>query len=458
MAATFFVMKKKQNGFATLFVRLQVLKQKVDYKGKTPIEVNFTAWNNSLKGPTARDNFRKANPDLWAMMEKIKNALEETESKPVGITLAEFKDIILETYYKEQRAQKAKEAEEEAKAKAEAARITLNRFIDMYIEEVSNGGRQTDKGTNYAPATIKAIKASVTQFKEYQQKKKKYLDFDDIDMQFYYDYTAWLKKKDYSVNSIGKCIKQLKAILHTAESEGLHNNGKYKDQKFKGTRVEVDSIYLTKEDLDKIMAVDLSNKGIGYDQARDIFMVGVWTAQRVSDYNNISKDDIQSYTSRAIVDEPDPKKPGKTIARIVTREVTVINIRQKKTGAKVTVPCSPALMKILKKYNFQLPHLEDQVINRYIKEIAEKAELTELIDIEKTQGGTPKIEKVEKYKLIHTHTARRTGATLMYLSGMDIYDIMKITGHTSPAMLKKYIKADQLEVVDKILNKYDYFN
>jgi len=34
---------------------------------------------------------------------------------------------------------------------------------------------------------------------------------------------------------------------------------------------------------------------------------------------------------------------------------------------------------------------------------------------------------------------------------------MKITGHSSPAMLKKYIKADQLEVVDKIMNKYDYF-
>ena len=187
-------------------------------------------------------------------------------------------------------------------------------------------------------------------------------------------------------------------------------------------------------------------------------MVGVWTAQRVSDYNNISKDDIQSYTSRAIVDEPDPKKPGKTIARIVTREVTVINIRQKKTGAKVTVPCSPALMKILKKYNFQLPHLEDQVINRYIKEIAEKAELTELIDIEKTQGGTPKIEKIEKYKLIHTHTARRTGATLMYLSGMDVYDIIKITGHTSPVMLRKYIMADELEVVEKITEKYKYFD
>ena len=36
----------------------------------------------------------------------------------------------------------------------------------------------------------------------------------------------------------------------------------------------------------------------------------------------------------------------------------------------------------------------------------------------------------------------------MYLAGMDIYDIMKITGHSTPMMLNKYIKADQLEVVE----------
>ena len=74
--------------------------------------------------------------------------------------------------------------------------------------------------------------------------------------------------------------------------------------------------------------------------------------------------------------------------------------------------------------------------------IAKKAGLTELVEIETTRGGTPKKEMVEKYKLVHTHTARRTGATLMYLAGIDIYDIMKVTGHSSPKMLKKYIKAD----------------
>ncbi len=46
----------------------------------------------------------------------------------------------------------------------------------------------------------------------------------------------------------------------------------------------------------------------------------------------------------------------------------------------------------------------------------------------------------------------------MCLSGMDIYDIMKITGHTSPAMLRKYIKAENLTVVEKITDKYNYFD
>jgi hypothetical protein len=46
----------------------------------------------------------------------------------------------------------------------------------------------------------------------------------------------------------------------------------------------------------------------------------------------------------------------------------------------------------------------------------------------------------------------------MYLSGMNIMDIMKITGHSTPQTLKKYIKADQLEIIDKIVIQYDYFD
>ena len=124
----------------------------------------------------------------------------------------------------------------------------------------------------------------------------------------------------------------------------------------------------------------------------------------------------------------------------------------------MAIPCSTQLLEILKKYDFQMPHLEDQVINRYLKDLCKAAGIDDMVEIEETKGGTPKKVWKPKYDLVHTHTARRTGATLMYLSGMDVYDIMKITGHSSPVMLKKYIKADQLTVVEKITDKYDYFD
>lgn len=43
-------------------------------------------------------------------------------------------------------------------------------------------------------------------------------------------------------------------------------------------------------------------------------------------------------------------------------------------------------------------------------------------------------------------------------SGIDAYDIIKITGHGDIDILKKYIKADHLDVVQKLTDKYDYFD
>lgn len=421
------------------------------------LEVDIQAWIKSKKSPTTLKNFRDANPELTAKMDAIKKNMDAVLKRETPITKEEMREIIDAVVFAEAREAQKRKKEEKAKKEAEAKRMTLNKFIELYKNQVEYGGRQTDKGRNYAPATVKSIKQAMKQFELFQTEKKRTYDFKDIDMNFYYDYTAYLKNKNYSINSVGKCIKELKAIMNAAEVEGYHTNNAWKDKKFKGTRVEIDSIYLTQEDLDKMMDVDLSKYEEGHTIARDIFMVGVWTAQRVSDYNNIKKEDFSTLTKNVMREEDDPKKPGEKKAWIEKQEITYLNIRQKKTGAKVAIPCNTQLKAILEKYSYQLPHLEDQVINRYIKEVAEAAGLTELVEIETTKGGTPQKEKIQKCKLIHTHTARRTGATLMYLAGVDVYDIMKVTGHSSPAMLKKYIKADSLKVVEKLTDKYDYF-
>ena len=457
MPTIFVTRTKETTGFTSLIVRCQSFVHGINYRMASGLEVDVKAWKNSKKSPKTLKNFIDANPELWAKMEKIRLALDDTLKRDTPPTKEEVRTIIDSIVFAEARAAQQKRKEAKAKAEEEAKRITLNKYIEMFKEQVASGARQTDQGKNYSKSTVTAIKQALKQFDLYQDSIHRKLDFKDINMVFYYNYTAFLKNKNYSVNSVGKCIRQLKAIMNAAEAEGYHNNVAWKDKRFKGARVEVDNIYLTQEDLDKMMKVDMSKLSTGHEQARDIFMVGVWTAQRISDYNNIKKEDFSTITKKVIKEAPDPENPFVMKDYIETEEVTFLNIRQQKTGAKVAIPCKSELKAILEKYDYQMPHLEDQVINRYIKDVAKEAGINDIIEIETTKGGTPKKEKFEKWQLVHSHTARRTGATLMYLAGVDVYEIMKITGHTTPKMLKKYIKADTLEVVQKLTDKYDYF-
>ena len=457
MATEFKIRTKETKGSTALIVRCQSRVHGIDLRMVSGLEVDIKAWKNSKKTPTTLQNFRDSNPVLTSKMDAIKKNLDAALKRDTPLTKEEMRETIDSIVYAEARAAQKLKQEEKAKAEAAKNKMTLNKYIATYCDQITTGARQTEKGINFAASTVKTVKLALDQFTKFQAETKRTYDFDDINMDFYYAYTAHLKKKGYSINTYGKCIKELKTIMACAESEGHHHNHYWKDKKFKGTRVEVDSIYLTKEDLEKIMAVDLSKDPAGYEQARDIFMIGVWTAQRVSDYNYIQKEDFNTLTKNVMKEEDDPEHPGEKKAWIEKQEITYLNIRQQKTGAKVAIPCNSQLKAILEKYNYQVPHLADQVINRYIKEIAERAGLTDLVEIETTKGGKPKKEKIPKYKLVHSHTARRTGATLMYLAGVDLYDIMKVTGHASPKMLKKYIKADSLEVVEKLTDKYEYF-
>ncbi|MGN1212027.1 MAG: phage integrase SAM-like domain-containing protein, partial [Candidatus Cryptobacteroides sp.] len=401
MAATMILGAINKNGLAQIKVRIQDRKSKTHIRMGTGLYINHLIWERR-NDEKYLDKFVK-NKDVMSTLEaasEIRRAIDAAYNSGHLLNNDEVREVIHNIVYREEIA--AAEAAEEEKARQEAweNRMTLMKFIDKYIEEVSNGGRQTVNGTNYSPNTVKSIKQALTQFRNFCKWKKKEYDFDDIDMQFYYDFTAYLKKelkdrkgnvikKAYNVNSVGKCVKELKVVMYTAESEGHHKNDVWKDKRFKGTRIDVDSIYLTKDDLAAIQAADLSKYDKGHEWARDIFMVGVWTAQRVSDYNNIGKDQIETHTKRWIEDVPDPEHPGQTKPEIRTREIMFINIRQQKTGAKVSIPVSTELKAILEKYDFQLPHLEDQVINRYLKDICLCAGLTEEVEIVETTGGNP---------------------------------------------------------------------
>ena len=470
MAATMQLGAINKDGLAQIFISIQDRKSKTHIRQATGLYINASIWEKR-NDEKALDRYSK-NEDIMRILNsatEIRRTIDGMFKNGTVLNANEVRELVREIVYREEMERERKEKEEAERQAAEKAKITLVQFIDKYVTEIKSGARQTERGTNFSPNTVRSVKQALVQFQRFCKYKKKEYNFGDIDMQFYHDFTSYLKaeikdkkgivlKEAYNVNTTGKCIRTLKNILSIAESEGLHSNSIWKDKKFKGTRIETESIYLTREDLDKIMKADLSKHGTGHDQARDIFMVGVWTAQRVSDYNYITKEQIYTHTKRWIEDVPDPENLGQTKAEIRTKEIMYISLIQKKTGAQVSIPVSSELKGILEKYDYCLPHLEDQVINRYLKDICKEAGLTESVEILETKGGTPVRNRYPKWDLVHTHTARRTGATLMYLSGMDLYDIMKITGHTTPVMLKKYIKADKLDIIEKITDKYNYFD
>ena len=87
------------------------------------------------------------------------------------------------------------------------------------------------------------------------------------------------------------------------------------------------------------------------DEVRDIFLVGCYTCQRVSDYNDIDKD---CFTTTA-------------------KGTPVIRLVQKKTRKKVKIPImNPNLRAICEKYAYNLPSVVDVILNRYIKDILKR--------------------------------------------------------------------------------------
>jgi len=315
----------------------------------------------------------------------------------------------------------------------EPEKINLNQYIEKFISDIETGKRTTEKSTRYTNGTIKNYKGFQVQFNNYQTEQRRKLNFDQITIDFYDKYVSFFNQKNYSPNTIGRHIKALKVIMRAAADDGLHENKEIERKKFKVITTEVHPVYLTQSEIESLYNLDLSdNKTL--DIARDIFLIGCYTAQRFSDYSRINSQHIKEV------------KGGKMIELI-----------QKKTGERVTIPVRPELETILKKYDYNPPHTHEQKANERIKLVCEKAKINEPTEIEEIKGGLKVTQRKSKHLLIKTHTARRTGATLMFLAGIPSISIMKITGHKTEREFLKYIRVTKEENATLLMN-HPYFN
>lgn len=311
---------------------------------------------------------------------------------------------------------------------------TLSQFIEWYINAMENGEITTPKGSKYTKGTIKNYKGFQEQFKQYQLKRHRNLSYDDITVDFYDDFVRYFMDKEYSQNTIARHIKNLKRIMRLSLEKSFHGSVEFTRKSFKAQTVETDNIYLNEKELKAMYELDLEEKP-NWEKARDVFLVGCYTAQRFSDYSTIGKSNIVQLEN------------GKD----------AVELTQKKTGIKVIIPIRPELDAILKKYDYTLPKVYEQKVNKYIKKVGGKAKITELVSQEVIKGGLKVRSRIAKKELIKTHTARRSGCTNMYLAGIPTLSIMKISGHKTEKEFLKYIKMSEKETAQNLSN-HSYFN
>lgn len=235
------------------------------------------------------------------------------------------------------------------------------------------------------------------------------IPFARVTYEFSERYIAWMRDvKGLSPNTRGIHIQWLKAVMEHARKKGLHDNTAYRG--FVKEREEVDNIYLTDDELAAIADLELPPM---LDKARDLLLVGCYTALRWSDFSQLGADNARD-----------------GYLRVITQ----------KTGERVVIPLHPKVRQILDKWD-GVPRLAAAVFNRSVKEVCRLAGMTH--EVEVYRHGRK--QKLPRWELVSSHTARRTAATNMYKAGIPTISIMKITGHRTEAAFMRYIRISKEE-------------
>lgn len=321
------------------------------------------------------------------------------------------------------------------------SKITFVQYLEAYIEKMRS---------KYALNTIKQYNTTLGKLKEYEEDRNKHIGFVDIDLCFYQDFESWMYSKNHSSNYFGTIIKHIKVVFREAkEVDYLHNSDAVEYRNFKTLQETSDTIYLNEDELMRIHKLEFNEKNISgiypdiarkpqnlrnkikcYEQVRAKFLIGCYTALRVSDFNRLEPINIGD---------------------------DFIKIRTKKVGNKVVIPIHWMVKEIMEKGFDIESKITDQKINEHIKEICALAGINEDVEITKNVAGRKVTQTFKKYQLVTNHTARRSGATNMYKAGIPTLSIMKITGHTTEKSFLKYIKITAEENAE-MLAQHHFFN
>jgi site-specific recombinase XerD len=370
----------------------------------------------------------KVRTDHWSnATQTVKNIADATYKDEINEKLRELNNIILKEMPKGDAPTKEWLITTIDKfhnpEKYEMKQETLFTFIDDFITKAPTRINYKS-GRPVCYKMQREYMRTLHYLKGFANEKKRTIDFNSIDLDFYHDFILYLQSKNLAQNTIGKKIQTLKIFLNAASDASVNHNMSYKSHRFAAISEETESIYLNEEELAIIFDMDLSQTP-RLERVRDLFIVGCWTGLRFSDWSKVNPSNIHN-------------------GNIVIKQ-------QQKTGKPALIPLHSNVIYLLEKYNNSLPKpIANQNFNKFLKEIAQMAGFNDKVQKTITRGGIKRTTSYKKWQLVTTHCARRSMATNLYNAGVPSITIMSITGHKTETSFLKYIRVTPEEHANKV--------
>lgn len=250
--------------------------------------------------------------------------------------------------------------------------------------------------------------------------------YTNLNEQIMENFAYYLLEQNLMLSTVKNNVSRIKYLISKAHRAGYETDLAIDD--FATQDEEAAAIFLTMREILKIHHyTGLTRREI---EIKDYFIIGCLTALRFSDYSRLQ---AKNFIRNKIV------------------------IKTKKTNTPVQIPIHPIVKEIIQKYGKQLPPPPSiQHFNREIKLICKKIGFSKKLLYERTIGHTRVSKLIPKYQFISSHTARRSAATNMYLSGILAFRIMLITGHKTEKSFFRYIRITREENV-KVLARHKFF-
>jgi integrase len=311
----------------------------------------------------------------------------------------------------------------------EEHKVYFLNWVRSYVENVVP--KQLHNGEPISTNTIQNYNTVVGKIEAFEKHMGKRYKHEEIDLDFHRDLIHFCKTElKLGNNTIGDgIIAKIKVFCKNIEFDGLPISPLYKHEKFYTPKNETYHIYLSNDEIHKILNHDFKNSD-KLDNARDLFVIAIRTGLRVSDIKMLT---IENFLG------------------------DIINITMKKTKRNLSIPVHPDVKKVLKKRDGQLPRIiSSQKFNKYIKVVAQECEINQKTHGAKKDKETNRNKEgyYEKWELITSHTGRRSLATNLYLDGIEPEIARRATGHKTVKQYLDYVKASVDEHVDVINKKW----